>query len=235
MGSTSVIQAFLLGTLSQSSLVLMALVARWVRVPTRVVGALAAFGAGSLLGAISFSLIPQAESAQPSWIALSLLAGAFTYLLSDRAVEKRFGGDGSGAALGIVVGAVVDGLPESLIFGIQVAIGEPISAAFLLAVWVSNVPQALAPSVDLVQQGWGLARLAGMWAIVGLACGVAAALGYLLGVIDPAVTGAQAAAFAAGGLLAMLADSLMPFAYQRGGAWAGIFTVIGFALSLGMS
>jgi len=230
-----VIQAFLLGALAQSSLVLMGLVAARVRVSPGVVGALAAFGAGSLLGAISFSLIPQAEAAAPPWITLSLLAGAFTYLLSDRAVEKRFGGPEGGAALGIVVGAVVDGLPESLIFGIQLAIGQPVSAAFVLAVWVSNIPQALAPSVDLAHQGWSAARLAGMWSAVVAACGVAAGLGYLLGVADPAVTGAQAAAFAAGGLLAMLADSLMPFAYERGGAWAGIFTVIGFAVSLATS
>ena len=79
--------------------------------------------------------------------------------------------------------------------------------------------RSLAPSVDLAHQGWSAARLAGMWSAVA----------------DPAVTGAQAAAFAAGGLLAMLADSLMPFAYERGGAWAGIFTVIGFAVSLATS
>src|SRR4051794_25622057 len=228
-------QAFLLGTLAQSSLVLVALLVYRVRVSMRVVGAFAAFGAGSLLGAISFTLIPQAEAAATPMIALSLLAGAFVYLLSDRAVEKRFGGKGEGAALGIVVGAVVDGLPESLIFGIQLAIGQPISAAFLLAVWVSNIPQALAPSVELAAKGWTVARLAGMWAIVGLACGVSAWLGYLLGIVNPSITGAQASAFAAGGLLAMLADSLMPFAFQRGGAWAGIFTVIGFAVSLAMS
>jgi ZIP family zinc transporter len=68
-----------------------------------------------------------------------------------------------------------------------------------------------------------------------LACGIAAGLGYLFGMIDPSITGAQAAAFAAGGLLAMLADSLMPFAFQRGGVWAGVYTVIGFAVSLAMS
>ena len=229
------IQAFLFGALAQSSLVLVALVVHRVRVSTRVVGTFAAFGAGSLLGAISFSLIPQAEAAAVPQITLALLSGAFVYLLSDRFVERRFVGDGSAAALGIVVGAVVDGVPESLIFGIQLAIGLPISPAFVLAVWISNIPQALAPSVDLADKGWTTARLAGMWAIVGLACGIAAGLGYLLGRIDPALTGAQAAAFAAGGLLAMLADSLMPFAFQRGGAWAGIFTVLGFAVSLAMS
>jgi ZIP family zinc transporter len=229
------IQAFLLGTLAQSSLVLVALVVRRVPVSMRVVGALAAFGAGSLLGAISFSLVPEAAGVKTSEISLWLLIGAFTYLVSDHVVEQRFGGAGTGAALGIVVGAVLDGLPESLIFGIQLATGQPISAAFLLAVWVSNVPQALAPSVDLAENGWTTARLAGMWAVVGVACGIAAGLGFLVGTLDPALTGARAAMFAAGGLLAMLADSLMPLAFQRSGAWAGIYTVIGFAISLAMS
>jgi ZIP family zinc transporter len=74
-----------------------------------------------------------------------------------------------------------------------------------------------------------------MWAVVGIACGIVAALGFLLGRVDTAATGGRAAAFAAGGLLAMLANSLMPFAFERSGAWAGIFTVVGFAVSLAMS
>jgi ZIP family zinc transporter len=230
-----VIQAFILGALAQTSLVLSGLVVYRVRIPKGVVGAIAAFGAGSILGAIAFSLIPEAHSDTTRQTALWLLGGAFVFLVSDRVVEQRFGGEGTAAALGIVVGAVVDGVPESLIFGIQLATGQTISAAFLFAVWISNIPQALAPSVDLAETGWAPARLGGMWAVVGLACGIVAALGFLLGTVDAAVTGGRAAAFAAGGLLAMLSDSLMLFAYERSGAWAGIFTVIGFALSLAMS
>jgi ZIP family zinc transporter len=233
--SPPMIQAFLLGVLAQTSLVLSGLVVYRVRISRRVVGAIAAFGAGSLLAAIAFSLIPEAKGGSTSLTAFWLLAGAFVYLLSDHVVEQRFGGEGTGAALGIVVGAVVDGVPESLIFGIQLATGQPISAAFLFAVWISNIPQALAPSVDLAQNRWSPARLGGMWAVVGIACGIVAALGFLLGTIDVAATGGRAAAFAAGGLLAMLSDSLMLFAFERSGVWAGIFTVIGFAVSLAMS
>src|SRR5262245_36059976 len=122
------IQAFLLGVLAQTSLVLSGLVVYRVRIPARVVGALAAFGAGSLLGAISFSLVPQAAALTQPEAAVWLLVGAFVYLLSDRVVEQRFGSGGAAAALGIVVGAVVDGVPESLIFGIQLATGQPLSA-----------------------------------------------------------------------------------------------------------
>jgi ZIP family zinc transporter len=229
------LQALLLGAVAQTSLILSGLIVYRVGVPPRAVGAMAGFGAGSLLGAIAFSLIPEAELMARPEVSLWLLIGALVFLVSDRVVEQRFGGEGAGQALGIVVGAVVDGVPESLIFGIQLATGQPISAAFLLAVWVSNIPQALAPSVDLASQGWPAARLGGMWAIVVVVCGVVAALGYGFGASVPDVTGARAAAFAAGGLLAMLANSLMPFAFERAGVLAGVFTVIGFAVAVATS
>ena len=111
--------------------------------------------------------------------------------------------------MGIVVGSVVDGLPESIIFGIQIATGQAVSAAFVAAVWVSNIPQALAPSASLAQSGWARARLVGMWSLVVLACALTSGLGYILGGAVGA-TGGRAAALAAGGLLAMLTDSLMP-------------------------
>jgi len=128
------------------------------------------------------------------------------------------------------VGAVVDGIPESLIFGIQVASGQSISTSFLIAVFVSNVPQALAPSADLAGSGWRAGKMALMWGVVVLACGVASGFGFAATVFG--LNGDRAAAFAAGGLLAMLTDSLMPLALERGGTWAGIWTVVGFASSL---
>jgi ZIP family zinc transporter len=129
------------------------------------------------------------------------------------------------------VGSVVDGVPESIIFGIQIATGQVIGAAFLGAVFVSNVPQALAPSAALAESGWSRARMAGMWGLVVLACAVTAWLGYLAGV-GLGANGDRAAAIAAGGLLAMLTDSLMPYAVQKGGSPAGIWTVVGFVASL---
>jgi ZIP family zinc transporter len=134
-----------------------------------------------------------------------------------------------------VLGSVVDGVPESLIFGIQLAAGIPISVAFLVAVIVSNVPQALAPSAELKDAGWPLGRMLGMWGAVVLACGIASAIGYIGAVNVDDVTGARAAAIAAGGLLAMLTASLVPFAYEKGGSAAALGTVVGFCASLAMS
>lgn len=227
------LQAFALGTLAQSSLLLAGLFAVWVTVPTRIVGILAGFGAGAMVSAIAFDLIPEATANIQMWeTVLWMLVGVAVFMLGDKLVDKKFGTAGVGGAMGIVVGSVVDGVPESLIFGIQVGTGTPISLSFLAAVFISNIPQALAPSADLVEKGWKVGRLAGLWIAVVLACGVAAALGYLASVAVPDSYGDRAAALAAGGLLAMLTNSLMPFAYERGKDWAGAATVVGFCLAM---
>jgi ZIP family zinc transporter len=202
-------------------------------VPRRLVGVLAGFGAGAMLAAISFDLIAETEGLAQWELGAWMLVGVAVFLVGDRVVEQRFGSDGTGAAMGIVVGSVVDGVPESIIFGIQLATGLPVSASFLAAVLVSNIPQAIAPSADLAAAGWGPRRLGRLWLLVVIACGVAAALGYLAADVSGDVTGSRMAALAAGGLLAMLTNSLMPFAYERGGELAGAATVVGFCLALG--
>lgn len=228
------LQALALGGLAQSSLLLAGLVVYWVRPSPKVIGALAGFGAGALISAVAFDLIPESSALGQWQLGLWFLIGAAIFVISDRIVESKFGEGDDAGPLGIVVGSVVDGVPESIIFGIQIALGQVISAAFLGAVWVSNIPQALAPSAALAEAGWKRAKLAGMWGLVVVACAVTAWLGYLAGV-GLGATGDRAAALAAGGLLAMLTDSLMPYAVQKGGAQAGIWTVVGFALSLATS
>ncbi len=226
------LEAFGLGVAAQSSLLLAGLLVCWVAIPRRVVGVLAGFGAGAMLSAISFDLVAEADALEAWEFALWMLVGVGVFLAGDWVVERRFGSEGAGGSMGIVVGSVVDGVPESIIFGIQIATGFPISAPFLAAVWVSNIPQAVAPSADLHESGWSPRRLGQLWLLVVLACGVAAALGYLATDLSSGVNGDRAAALAAGGLLAMLANSLIPFAYQRAAALAGVATAIGFCVSL---
>jgi ZIP family zinc transporter len=227
------LKAFGLGTLAQASLLLAGLVVCWVKVPTRIVGILAGFGAGAMISAVALDLLPEAEVHIALWqTVLWMLIGVGVFLLGDYVVDKRFGSEGAGGAMGIVVGSVVDGVPESLIFGIQIGIGATISPTFLAAVFVSNIPQAIAPSADLAGRDWGPARLGRLWLLVVLGCGVAAGLGYLLTTATSDAYGERAAALAAGGLLAMLTNSLIPFAYERGKQLAGVATVVGFCLTL---
>jgi zinc transporter, ZIP family len=227
------LDAFGLGVLAQSSLLIAGLIVCWIKVPTNLVGILAGFGAGAMISAIAFDLVPEAEAHIDEWqTVLWMLIGVATFLAGDWLVEKKFGTAGAGAAMGIVVGSVVDGVPESLIFGIQIGTGVTISIGFLVAVFVSNIPQAIAPSADLFASGWSARRLGILWALVVLACGVAAALGYLVTDEAPDAYGDRAAALAAGGLLAMLTNSLIPFAYERGKSLAGVATVVGFCLTM---
>jgi ZIP family zinc transporter len=228
-----VLDAFGLGLLGASSLLFAGLFACWFNVPAKIVGIMAGFGAGALIAAISFDLVGEAENALDHWqFALWMLIGVAVFLVADKAVESRFGQAGVGGAMGIVVGSVVDGVPESIIFGIQIGTDFPISLSFLAAVFVSNIPQSIAPSADLSAAGWTARRVGTLWFWVVLACGIAAALGFLATDLASGVQGGRAAALAAGGLLAMLTNSLMPFAYQRGGALAGAATAVGFCVSL---
>ena len=227
------LEAFGLGVLGASSLLFAGLVACWLDVPARLVGILAGFGAGALIAAISFDLVVEAEDVLELWqFALWMLIGVAVFLVADKVVETRFGQAGVGGAMGIVVGSVVDGVPESIIFGIQVGTDFPISLSFMVAVFVSNIPQSIAPSADLSAAGWTARRVGTLWFWVVLACGIAAALGYLATDLTSDAQGGRAAALAAGGLLAMLTNSLMPFAFERGLALAGAATAVGFCLSL---
>lgn len=228
-----VLEAFGLGVLAQASLLLAGLLVCWVTVPTRIVGILAGFGAGAMIAAIAFELVPEGQTnIDHIQFALWALIGVAIFLVGDAVVERKFGSEGAGGAMGIVVGSVVDGVPESVIFGIQIGAGLTISPSFLAAVFVSNIPQALAPSADLRKAGWSVQRLGSLWLVVVLACGVAAAIGFVITNVFLGAQGDRAAALAAGGLLAMLTNSLIPFAYERGKALAGVATVVGFLSGL---
>jgi zinc transporter, ZIP family len=224
-------ESFGLGLLSQSSLLIAGLLACWVKIPSRFVGMLGGFGAGAMLAAVSFDLIGEASHLSQLQLAGWMLIGAAIYVLGDKFVEKRFGSEGTGGSLGIIVGSIVDGVPESLIFGMQIAVGGALSMSFLASVWISNFPQAIAPSADLSAAGWKTRKLGLLWTGVIVACGVASVAGFAISSLNASAAGDRVAALAAGGILTMLTTSLMPFSWERGGYWAGTATVVGFCLS----
>ena len=225
--------SFGLGALAQLSLVLSGLAVFLIKVPRTIVGDLAGFGAGALIAAVAADLLPTAENLQMKQVALWAMVGAGIFILGDRIVDKRFGSEGSSGPLGIVVGAIVDGVPESIIFGVQIGNGTAISLAFVAAVFVSNIPQALAPSAGLAENGWNWRRVGAVWLWVVFACGASAALGHLLATSVGGTNGARAAALASGGILAMLTNSLVPFAHERS-EQAGLWTVVGFCFALAL-
>jgi ZIP family zinc transporter len=224
------LDAFLFSSLAQAPLILGGLIVYWFRIPMRVVGWLGGFGAGALVSAIAYNLVVSGDTLGKADLVIWLMTGAIVFAGLDAIVEKRFGEQAG--ALGIVLGSIIDGVPESVIFGIQIATATAISPAFLTAVMISNIPQAIAPSADLAENGWKWAKVAGMWAAVVVIAGIAGALAYIVGMMVPSDTGARISLFAAGGLLAMLTTSLIPFSSERGGLVTGIWAVAGFALSL---
>lgn len=228
-----VLDAFLLGALAQSSLLISALVVYRFKFPDKVVGQMAGVGAGALLGAASFQLVPEAQIALDSLeLSLWLLVGASVYVVADKMIEKRFG---EGGAMGIVVGNINDALPESVIFGIQMATATAFNPTLAISVWVSNIPQALPPAADLRESGWPKRRQVFLWGTVVLLSGVLAAVGFVFADAFGDIGGARIAAFTIGGLIAMLTTSLIPFAYQKGGLAAGMWAVVGFAVTLAAS
>ena len=227
------VDAFLLGALAQSSLLITALVVYRFTFRDRIVGQMAGLGAGALLGAAAFQLVPEAQDSLGSLeLSLWLLVGAAVYIIADTIISKRFG---EGGAMGIVVGNINDALPESLIFGIQLGTGMAFSPTLALSVWVSNIPQALPPAADLRKQGWPARKQVLLWGSVVLLSGILAAVGYAFAQALGDVGGARIAAFTIGGLIAMLTTSLIPFAYEKGGLYAGMWAVVGFGLTLAAS
>jgi zinc transporter, ZIP family len=237
-----VIEAFLWGALASSSLIVGAVLALRLDFGERVIGLVMAFGAGVLISAVAFELFLDIADVveDRSWVAVGLFAGALTFFGGDTLIDRR-GGEGrksmggaqaGGVALAIVLGIVLDGIPESFVVGIDLLSGEGISAAFIAAVFLSNLPESAAATSGLKKAGWEDVRIYGLWVSVTLVAGVAAALGYELLAGASGNTIAFVLAFAAGAILTMLADTMMPEAFEKGGRVAGLATTLGFATAV---
>ena len=128
------------------------------------------------------------------------------------------------------LGALLDGVPESLILGLGMAGGEGISVAFLAAVVFSNVPEGVAGTLSMEEAGVSARRVTQMWGSLAVAGAVASAVGFALADVVPN-DGLYAQAFAAGAMLVMLADTMMPEAFEHGGRAVGLTTVVGFLVA----
>lgn len=230
------------GLLAGGALVLGALVAWFVRVPRRVVALIMAFGAGVLISALSFELVDEAEATgglAPT--ALGFLVGAGAYvgantLLARRGAQHRKRSTGKqpseqehgGSGTAIAVGALLDGVPESIVLGASLLGGGGVGAAVLAAVFISNVPEGLSSASGMKASGRSAKYVFGVWGGIAVLCGVAAAAGYvLLDGASPSV-GAAITAVAAGAILAMLADTMIPEAFEEASSLAGFVTALGF-------
>lgn len=228
------IAAFLWGGLAAASLLIgFALAGRGLS--NRAIGLIMGVGAGALISAIAYELLP--ESAVEGWAtALAFLLGALAFFAGDWLVDHRGGADrkniagdqpgGSGAA--IFIGTLLDNVPESIILGMSLALGGAINLAFLVAVFVSNLPEGVAGTINLTSSGVARRKVFWLWTALVIVSAACAALGYAAVTALPAADGRAAQAFAAGAMLTMLADAMMPEAFEHGGKLVGLCTVLGF-------
>jgi ZIP family zinc transporter len=235
-----VLEAFFWGAFAASALLIGALIA-YLSTPSRKLIALVmALGAGLLIGSVSFELIDEAlKTAEVGLVGLFTLLGAAAFTVGDWWLERGGGGSrkdsggsqADGSPLAIVLGSVLDGIPESFVLGLTVLQGG-VSVALLFGVLLSNFPEGMASSSGLRIAGWARARVLRMWLIVIAVSAVSASIGYA--VLDPTHgrTGAAAQAFAAGALLTMIADTMLPEAFEVEGVFTGSLVAIGFATSL---
>jgi zinc transporter, ZIP family len=238
-----VLEAFGWGALGAAALLVGALIAYQLAPSRGVIAVVMALGTGLLIGSVSFELVDEALKTQSvAWVALLVLVGAAVFTIGDWLLTRRGGGarkdpqgaQAEGSPLAIVLGSVLDGVPESFVLGLTVLQGG-VSVSLLAGVVLSNLPEGMSSSSGLKAAGWPRGRVVLMWSAVVVVSAVSAAAGYLL--LDPASgrTGALVQAFAGGALLAMLADTLLPEAYKVEGVLTGPLLVAGFALSLALS
>jgi zinc transporter, ZIP family len=234
-------EALAWGLIAASSLILGGILALRLPIGLRPIGLVMGFGAGVLISAVAYELVADAfgTAGGSGAVALGLLAGAFTFYVGDLAID-RFGGEGRksaaggqevGAALAIVLGTVLDGIPESIVLGLSLLEGGGVSVAMLAAVFLSNLPEALSSTAGLSKSGWDHKGILGLWVVVTIVSGISALAGYAFFDGAPVATIAFVQAFAGGALLTMLADTMMPEAFRYGGKQVGLVTTLGFALA----
>ena len=243
------VQAGFWGLVSGSALVLGALVGFFTSVPQRIIAGIMAFGSGVLISALSFELIDEAyKGGGIGATALGFLGGAAIYTLANYLLAKQGakhrkcsgqqqaaenGGGGSGLA--IAVGALLDGIPESIVIGLSLLGGAGVSMVAVIAIFLSNVPEGLSSSAGMKKSGRSAGYVFGVWGTIALVSGVASLLGYsVFGGFSPQIVAATTA-IAAGAILAMLADTMIPEAFESAHDFAGIITVAGFLCAFMLS
>jgi ZIP family zinc transporter len=232
------------GGLAASSLVIGAFLSFLRPWSPRHVGFVLSFGAGALISAVSFELAAEGIAVGGAGVTgIGLGVGALTYYLLDGVIARRMAtgrgregrAEGSGSGSALALGAFLDGIPEQMVLGINIAAGAGVGVSLLVAIFVSNLPESLGSASDMKKAGRSREAVLRLWALVAAICALATVVGYL---VADAVSGNVKAAidgFAAGALLVMLIDSMIPDARNDAGRGAGLVTVLGFAVAAGLS
>lgn len=244
------IQAGLWGALAGTALVIGAVIAWFLTIPPRLIAAVMAFGSGVLISALSFELMDEAyKTGGFDSTSIGFLGGAAVYTaaniyLSHRGARhrKRSGhshddkqSSSDGAGLAIAVGALLDGIPESIVIGVSMIQGAGVSLVAVIAIFLSNIPEGLSSAAGMKRAGRSAAYVFGLWTAIALISGIASLIGYSVfsGFSKEVIAATEAVA--AGAILAMIADTMVPEAFELAHDYAGLITVAGFLASFVLS
>jgi ZIP family zinc transporter len=236
------LNSFFWGLLATSSLIVGGLIAASFSLSKRNLGIIMAFGAGTLISAISYELIFEAVKLAKGtgFPAFGFFTGAFTFFFADKLIGKLGasnpmaieGSQSSKLIIPMVLAIILDGIPESIVIGLGIFEVGTVSLAMLVAVFISNLPEAIAGTTGMKAGGWSRGKIIFLWAFIALVCAGSTVAGYSLFSNTSEHWLAFIQAFAGGAILMMLANSMMPEAYEHGGKMAGVFTVLGFFVSV---
>jgi ZIP family zinc transporter len=232
--------AGLAGLAAGGALLIGAVIAWFVEVPRSVVASVMAFGAGVLISALAFDLVGEAMAESGLWPTVSGFAtGAIVYvfvnvLLDKRDVRNRRGAgeDSPGTGTGIAAGALLDGVPESMALGLSMLGGQGVSIPILTAIVISNVPEGLASTAELKASGKKASFVFVLWGGIALAAAVASLAGFTILADAPVETTGFITALAAGAMLAMISDTMIPDAFRSAHSYTGLLATMGFLTSL---
>jgi zinc transporter, ZIP family len=243
------LQAGLWGLLGGGALVLGALVAWFARVPHAVIASVMAFGSGVLISAVAFDLMLEAaDTGGLLPTAVGFLGGALAYVGAN-AILARHGArhrkhpgarqasedEQSGSGVAIAVGALLDGIPESVVLGVSLLSGGGVSLSVLAAVFISNVPEGLSSAAGMKSNGRSASYVFGVWGSIAAVSAVAALVGALtLDGAAPEVI-AVITAVAAGAILTMIADTMIPEAFEATRTWTGVIATVGFLVAFAIN
>jgi ZIP family zinc transporter len=237
--------AFIWGFVGGAALIIGAAIAYLWDMPGKVLGGIMAFGSGVLISAVAFELVDEANrTTDGDWaVALGMAVGALVFFTGDWFIDRAGGSkrkssdpqesDSNGSA--ILLGTILDGIPESIVIGFGLIGGGTVSAAMVAAVFISNLPEAIGSTSGLKASGWSARKLFGMWTAVAIVAGLSSLIGYAA--FDGASTESVAfvLAFAGGALLTMLIDTMVPEAFKLNGAVTGLLVTLGFGIAYAIS